>query len=209
MKTVAEIKRRISQETEVFVIQAIQWVMEDNCPMCNHKKCRELEIKLHNNETSPEYLETKHGWPDGSVIAHMESHIEYDPEEAQEIETARGQAINTLDSATEVFQWTKNWIMELEELKEQAGGINSAFVADATKLLSQANSSLKLIGQLKNEIGVESQLLLANAQMNDMSRILVEVLRGHPDLLDDVELRMSALRAPSIIDVDYTVTENA
>ena len=45
--------------------------------------------------------------------------------------------------------------------------------------------------------------------MNDMSRILVEVLRGHPDLLDDVELRMSALRAPSIIDVDYTVTENA
>ena len=55
---------------------------------------------------------------------------------------------------------------------------------------------------------MESQLLLANAQMNDMSRILVDVLGNHPELLDDLELRMASLRAPKVIDVDYTVTEN-
>ena len=31
--------------------------------------------------------------------------------------------------------------------------INSDFVADAARLIGQANSSLKLIGQLKKEIG--------------------------------------------------------
>ena len=208
MRSVGEIKRRMAQETDAFVIQALGWVLEDDCPVCNHKKCRELEIKLHNNDTSPDYLETKYGWPDGSVMTHMESHLEYAPDEAQSIEDSRKEAIDTLTSATEIFLQVKDWIGELGELKEQAGGINSGFVADVTKLLGQANASLKLIGQLKKEIGVESQLLLANAQMNDMSRILVDVLGNHPELLDDLELRMASLRAPKVIDVDYTVTEN-
>ena len=87
---------------------------------------------------------------------------------------------------------------------EAVGGSNSDFVADATRLIGQANTSLKLVAQLKKEIGVDSQLLLAQAQMNDMSRLLVDVLSGHPELLDQVELRMSALKEPvNVIDVDY------
>ena len=72
--------------------------------------------------------------------------------------------------------------------------------------MGQANTSLRMIGQLKKEIGVDSQLLLQEARMADMSRLLVEILRPHPELLDEVELRMSALRAP-VVDVDFTESD--
>ena len=88
---------------------------------------------------------------------------------------------------------------ELEAQKEAQGGISSEFVTDAAKLIGQANSSLKLVGQLKKEIGVDSQLMLAQAQVNDMSRILIEVLGSHPQLLDQVELKMALLKEPSVI----------
>jgi hypothetical protein len=52
---------------------------------------------------------------------------------------------------------------------------------------------------LKKEIGVDSQLMLAQAQVNDMSRILIEVLGSHPQLLDQVELKMALLKEPSVI----------
>ena len=43
---------------------------------------------------------------------------------------------------------------------------------------------------------MDSQLLLAQAQVNDMSRMLVDVLGNHPDLLDMVELKMATLKEP-------------
>jgi hypothetical protein len=62
-----------------------------------------------------------------------------------------------------------------------------------------------LVGTLKREIGVDSQLLLAHTQLNQVSRILVEVLADQPKLLDDVEKKLNRLSAP--IDVDYEVIE--
>ena len=93
----------------------------------------------------------------------------------------------------------------MEEQKEAQGGITSEFVADASRLIGQANSALKLVGQLKREIGVDSQLLLAQAQMNDISRILVDTLRDQPHLLDLVERRMLAMN--TVIDTEYEVVE--
>ena len=131
--------------------------------------------------------------------------MEYDPKEARHIEEARSQSINTLDSAEDIVIRIRNYLDELEERKEAEGGISSEFVADASRLIAQANTSLKLVGQLKKEIGVDSQLLLASAQINDVSRILVETLADQPALLDSVERKLNALSAP--IDVDYEVVE--
>ena len=101
----------------------------------------------------------------------------------------------------------RGYLDELEEQKEIIG-ITSEFVTDAARLIGQANNSLKLIGHLKKEIGVDSQLLLAHAQINDMSRLLVDVLGEHPQLLDQVELRMASLREPIVIqDVDFVAVE--
>lgn len=110
-----------------------------------------------------------------------------------------------MDSAEDIVIRIRNYLDELEERKEAEGGISSEFVADASRLIAQANTSLKLVGQLKKEIGVDSQLLLASAQINDVSRILVETLADQPALLDSVERKLNALSAP--IDVDYEVVE--
>lgn len=208
MKKEIEIQQRLANENDAFVIEVLRWVLDGGCVMCDHKKCKEYERKIMAEEATTDYLETKHNWPEGTVMGHMESHIEFDPEEAQHMEKARKQSINTLDSAEDIVIRIRTYLDELEERKEQHGGITSDFVADATRLIGQANSSLKLVGQLKKEIGVDSQLLLAHAQMNNLSGILVDTLRGHPELLDDIELRMAALKAPSnVIDVDYEVIE--
>ena len=123
----------------------------------------------------------------------------FDALEAQNMESDRKQTIVTLDAAEDIVIRIQNYLNELETQKEAAGGISSEFVTDAAKLIGQANSSLKLVGQLKKEIGVDSQLLLAQAQVNDMSRILVDVLGTHPQLLDQVELKMALLKEPSVI----------
>jgi len=208
MKTRLEIQQRLANENDAFVIEVLRWVLDGGCGMCDHKKRKDYEKDVMADETSPDYLESKHNWPEGTVMTHMESHIEFDPEEAQHLEKAREQSINTLDSAEDIVIRIRSYLDELEERKEQHGGITSDFVADATRLIGQANSSLKLVGQLKKEIGVDSQLLLAQAQMNNLSGILVDTLKHHPELLDDIELRMAALKAPSnVIDVDYEVIE--
>ena len=55
---------------------------------------------------------------------------------------------------------------------------------------------------------MDSQLLLAQAQINDMSRLLVDVLGEHPQLLDQLELRMASLKEPILIqDVDFEAVE--
>ena len=207
MKTRLEIQQRLKNENDMFVMEVLRWVLDGGCPMCDHKQRKECERQIMQEETSPHFLETKHNWPEGTVIRHMESHVEFDPDEAAHIEEARKQTINTLDAAEDIVVRVQNYLDELEERKEAHGGITSEFVADAARLIGQANSSLKLVGQLKKEIGVDSQLLLAQAQMNNMSNILVDVLRQHPELLGDIELRMAALKAPNVVDVEYEVVE--
>lgn len=208
MKTRLEIQQRLKNENDMFVMEVLRWVLDGGCPMCDHKNRKQYEKEIMNDETTPDYLETKHNWPEGTVMRHMESHVEFDPDEAAHIEEARKQTINTLDAAEDIVVRVQNYLDELEERKEAHGGITSEFVADAARLIGQANSSLKLVGQLKKEIGVDSQLLLAQAQMNNMSNILVDVLRNSPELLDDIELRMAALKAPThVTDVDYEVIE--
>ena len=112
------------------------------------------------------------------------------------------------NTSEDIVRRITNYLNELEQQKEATGEITTEFVADAARLIAQANSSLKLVGQLKKEIGVDSQLLLAQAHMNNMSHILIDVLRDTPELLDQVELRMAALREPtSVQDVDFEVIE--
>ena len=155
-------------------------------------------------EITPDYLEARHGWPEGTVMTHMEAHVEFAPREAVRVDGERRQAVNTLDTAEEIVTRILGYLDELDVQKDQIG-MTSEFVTDVTRLIGQANTSLKLVGQLKKEIGVDSQLLLASAQINDVSRILVETLADQPALLDSVERKLNALSAP--IDVDYEVVE--
>lgn len=205
MKTKIEIQRRLAIENDAFAIEILRWVLSGGCEMCEHKDKKDLEKQVFNDDTSPAYLEAKYNWPDGTVMHHMDTHMVYDPSEAMHMEQARSQSINTLDSAEDIVVRIRNYLDELEARKEAEGGITSEFVADASRLIAQANTSLKLVGQLKKEIGVDSQLLLANNQMNDISRILVEVLAEQPKLLDDVEKKLNLLSTP--IDVPFEVIE--
>lgn len=206
MKSKSEIQKRLAAENDAFAIEVLRWVLDGGCPFCEHRERKEYEMGLRNEEFSPVYLENKHGWPDGTVMTHTENHIEYDPAEARHVEEMRTQSIDTLDLAYHLFDRLNVWMDELEEQKQAQGGISSEWVADVTKLMGQANTSLRMIGQLKKEIGVDSQLLLQEARMTQMSQLLVEILRPHPELLDEVELRMAALRAP-VVDVEYTESD--
>ncbi len=207
MKSEREIQERLASTSDAFVIDVLRWVLDTDCLMCDHPRRREFELDVHAQEYGPEFLEIKYNWPENTVMNHMDNHVNYDIEEASHIESARSQSIDTLDAAEDIVNRIRGYLDELEEQKEIVG-MNSEFVADAAKLIGQANNSLKLIGHLKKEIGVDSQLLLAQAQINDMSRLLVDVLGEHPQLLDQVELRMAALREPiHVQDVDYTVIE--
>jgi len=207
MKSEREIHERLASTNDAFVIEVLRWVLDTDCPMCDHKNCSEYEVGVHSEEYGPEYLEVKFNWPEGTVINHMNNHVDYDLSAATHIEEARKQSIDTLDAAEDIIHRIQGYLDELEEQKDITG-ITSEFVADAARLIGQANSSLKLIGQLKKEIGVDSQLLLAHAQMQDMSKLLVDVLGQHPELLDQVELKMAALREPTtIIDADFTAVE--
>ena len=205
MRTRREIETRLSQENDAFAIEVLRWVLAVGCPMCDHKKRKELEVQVQNGDVDPIYLETRYNWSEGTVMHHMDNHVEFDPDEATHVEKARSKSIDTLDSAEDIVLRIRSYLDELEEQKEAQGGITSEFVADASRLIGQANSALKLVGQLKREIGVDSQLLLAQAQMNDISRILVDTLRDQPHLLDLVERRMLAMN--TVIDTDYEVVE--
>lgn len=198
MRSVREIQERLATTNDAFVIETLRWVLEGNCPICENKKRREFEIAIHTEEYGAEYLEVKYNWAEGTVMNHMNNHVDYDITEATHVENARRQSIDTLEAAEDIVLRIRGYLDELEEQKEVTG-INSDFVADAAKLIGQANSSLKLVGQLKKEIGVDSQLLLAQAQVNDMSRILVDILADHPDLLDTVELKMASLKEPIVV----------
>jgi hypothetical protein len=136
----------------------------------------------------------------------MKEHITYDAKEAQQIEEARSEAISTLDMAEDVFSRIQQWLDEWEELKEQ-DGISREWLSEATKLVAAGNQSLKLIGTLKKEIGVDSQLMLAHQQVQGILGVVVDVLQEHPQLMNTMELRLAALKAPSTIDAEFEVIE--
>ncbi len=205
MRSKREIQTRLASENDAFAIEVLRWILAGTCEMCEHPERKEMEMNVYSGESSPSYLEAKNNWPDGTVMNHMDAHLDYDPKEAKHIEEARTQSISTLDAAEGIVNRITAYLDELEELKEAQGGISSEFVTDASRLIAQANASLKLVGTLKREIGVDSQLLLANTQLNQVSRILVDVLADQPKLLDDVERKINLLSTP--IDVDYEVIE--
>ncbi len=199
MRSAREIQQRLHGENDAFAIEVLRWVLDGGCPMCDHKSKKDYELGIMNEEFSATFLEVRHNWNEGTVMNHMDNHIEFDALQAKNMEEDRQQTISTLDAAEDIVIRIQNYLNELEAQKEAQGGISSEFVTDAAKLIGQANSSLKLVGQLKKEIGVDSQLMLAQAQVNDMSRILIEVLGSHPQLLDQVELKMALLKEPSVI----------
>ena len=199
MKSKWLIEQRLTHENSPEAIEVLKWVLESpECALCNHPQVRDLEIQIFNGNMTTSYLEIKNGWPTGTVEEHMKEHMTYDPQEAKEVEETRREAITTLDMAEDVFGRINSWLDEWEA-KKDAEGIDGDWLANATRLIGQANSSLKLIGTLKKEIGVDSQLLLANQQVNGVMGILVDVLRAEPHLLNQIELRVAALKAPTYI----------
>ena len=210
MKSRIEIEKRLAHEQDAFAIEVLRWVMEPNdCPFCDFGRRKDYELALKNDEMTPAYIESKHSWPDGTCDEHMDNHIQYDADEAAHIERLRQESINTLDMAEGIVGRLVSWLDELEEQRGD-GEITSDWIHDATKLAGQANQSLKLVGQLKREIGVESQLMLAEAQLGSVMGTLVHVLSPHPDLLDQVELHLSALKQPdhTIVDADFEVVND-
>ena len=202
MRSEKQIRQMMLDTDDEVIERLLAWVLtpDDECPFCNHPQCRTWEIKLMTGQLAPIHLETTMGWPAGTVSDHMDNHRHYDHAEAQRIEKARSDTISTLTVAEDIAQKLVTWIEELEHRKDTEG-ITSEWVADASKLVGNANSSLRLIGQLKKEIGVDSQLLLAQNRMDAVMGVLVNVLGNEPHLLDQVELHLAALKEPTYIDV--------
>ena len=212
MRSQREIEERIRYLMEVAddrsAIIQLKWVLEDpECHLCAHDSCSVFEVELHTEVITPAFLETKMGWPTGMVDQHMKEHTDYNTKKADEMEIMRSESINTLSTAEDLMQRMVGWLDELEE-RRQIEGVTSEWIADATRLTGQCHTGLKLIGQLKKEIGVDSQLLLADRKVDAVMGILVDTLRDEPKLLDHIELRLASLKAPSnVIDADFTVIE--
>ena len=209
MKSKILIEQRLSETTDPTEIALLMWILESpECPLCNIGNSRELEVKLHRNEITSTFLETKYRWPVGTVDEHMEHHLQYNPIEAAHIEKARSESISTLNTAENLVQRLVTWVDELEDRKREEG-LTSEWIADATKLLNQGQGFLKLVGQLKKEIGVDSQLLLADRKVENMMGILVDVLRNEPVYLDQIQLRLSTMTAPNkhIQEAEFEVIE--
>ena len=64
----------------------------------------------------------------------------------------------------------------------------------------------RLVLSVKQEIGVDSQLLLAQQQVNGVMGVLVDVLRAEPHLLNAIEMQVAALKMPTYVqDADWEV----
>ena len=209
MRVEKEIRERLNRTNSALEMELLLWVLESvDCSLCGIANRREIEVGIHKEEITPSFLEEKYSWPVGTVMTHMDEHIDYDPAEAQHVERMRSESITTLDAAQDIVNRLLGWIDELEQQKDSDGGITSEWVADAAKLVGQANTSLRLVGQLKKEIGVDSQLLLAQAQIDNVMGVLVNTLRDQPNLLDTVELQLAALKPPSFVqDIDFEVID--
>ena len=118
------------------------------------------------------------------------------------IEAMRQESISTLNLAENTALKINGWIDELEGQRFD-GVIDTDWITDAVKLTGQLNGMLRLVGQLKKEIGVDSQLMLAQQKMDGVMGVLVETLRHEPKLLDQIELRFAGLKQPShVIEIE-------
>jgi|TARA_R110000824_G_scaffold8365_3_gene37879 hypothetical protein len=206
MKTRIQVEQRLAESQDDSEIKTLKWVLvAPDCPLCVAYNRTELEMKIHRGEVTAVFLEQKYGWLPGSVNTHLTDHDEYDPVKAGLIEAMRQDTINTLNLAENTAQKIADWLTELEAQRSPEY-IDTDFIADATRLTAQLGGYLKLAGTLKKEIGVDSQLLLAQRQLDEVMYILVDTLKKQPELLDQIELRVSALKAP-IIDAAYEVME--
>ena len=197
MKSKWLIEKRLETEENPTAIEILRWMLKSpECPLCNHAKRKEIEISVFSGDVTSVFVETKNGWATGIVEEHLSEHIDYDPAEASRVEKLRDETITTLDMAQTVFGRIDGWLEEWERQKDAEGGMSREWLAEATKLANTANQSLKLIGTLKKEIGVDSQLMLAESRVNSVLGIIVDVLRDRPELLNQMELRLSALKAP-------------
>tara|TARA_Y100001963_G_scaffold31837_1_gene43909 strand:+ start:8423 stop:9052 length:630 start_codon:yes stop_codon:yes gene_type:complete len=209
MKSKHLIEERLRNSYDPTVIETLKWVLESpECPLCNHPNRKEMELSVFKEEMTTVFLETKMNWRAGSVEEHMSHHIDYNPLEAKEVEELRKESITTLDMANDIFGRINQWLDEWEKAKD-AEGITKEWIGEATKLVGQANSSLKLIGQLKKEIGVDSQLMLAEQKVSGVMGIIVDTLRDHPQLMNQLELRLATLKAPPthIVEADFEVVD--
>ena len=203
MKSRRDIIERLAFTEDDTEAEILNWVLESpDCAICEHRNRFDLELKLYRDEITPHFLEQKYGWSSGTVMNHMDEHIEYDPIKDALIERLRSESISTLNLAELTAQKLNDWIEELE-IRKDIEGISSEWIGDATKLTGQLGGMLRLMGQLKKEIGVDSQLLLAENKMNTVMGVLVESLREQPELLDQIELRLSSLKAPRVIEADF------
>jgi hypothetical protein len=206
MKTRRQIETRLATETDDGVAEGLMWVLESpDCPMCRHPDRISLEVKLWRGEITAGFLEQKYGWLPGIVTTHMDEHNDYDPHRAALLEKMRTETISTLNVAEDTAQKIAGWI---EELENQRGDmpLETEWIGDATRLTNQLGQMLKLVGTLKKEIGVDSQLMLANRQMEDVMMVLVDTLKDHPSLLNDLEFRLNTLKSPTV-DTKYEVIE--
>ena len=209
MKSKHLIEERLRNTYDPTIIETLKWVLESpECPLCNHPNRKEMELSLFKEEMTTVFLETKMNWQNGIVEEHMSHHIDYNPLEAKEVEELRKESITTLDMANDIFGRINQWLDEWEKAKDKEG-IKKEWIGEATKLVGQANNSLKLIGQLKKEIGVDSQLMLAEQKVSGVMGIIVDTLRDHPQLMNQLELRLATLKAPPthVVEADFEVGE--
>lgn len=191
------------------VVDELKWVVESDtdCPFCSHPQRGMMETHINNETKTVSFVEQKMNWPVGTVMFHMESHIEYDPVKSGAMEAMREETINTLNTAEDLLQRMNSWLDEWEEKKE-IEGISEEWILTATRLASECNRGLKLVGTLKKEIGVDSQLLLAQRKVDMVMGILVDSLQDQPKILDTIEMQIAALREPTYIqDVSYEVID--
>jgi len=202
MRSLREIERRLTEETNDGVVEGLLWVIEDTgCPFCSHPQRTEIEKRYQNGESTALFLETKLRWPLGTVIRHMTDHLGADPEQEAHVEQMRLESINTLNTAETMAQRVVGWVDEWEEQKDM-NGMDAEWVAMATRLVGELKGCLKLVGQLKKEIGVESQILLLQGRQDHIMRVLVANLIDHPNVLDKIQSEMMMIEAP-VIDVDF------
>ena len=202
MRSLREIERRLSDETDDRVAEALLWVIEDlGCSFCNHPQRHEIELRYQNGENTATFLETKLRWPVGTVIEHIENHLGADPAMESHVEKMREETITTLNTAEAVSQRVLHWIEEWEVQKDEHG-MDAEWVAMATRLVGEIKGCLKLVGTLKKEIGVESQVLLLQGRQDQLMRILVSNLVEHPAVLDSIQGELLALEGP-VIDVEF------
>jgi len=196
MKSKREISERMRNEIDDRVVEALMWVLEDDgCAFCSHPQRRDLEVRLRSNQTTATFIETKLNWPVGTVRSHMDTHIEADPVEEAYVESMRKESINTLNTAEGVVMRLQSYLDEWEREKD-INGIDAEWIAMATSLTRELKGGLKLVGTLKKEIGVESQILLMRGRQDALMRILISELQEQPQLLDNIHREMMMLEAP-------------